>query len=601
MRLILVIIGLLSLCLPAICADPLLSDAAFDKIITVDYKGEALSDIVKVLSKQTELSIRTTSDTADQKVTILVDNMPVKDIMSGIATLFGWKWTIWTDGDKQTYLLYDPLRKEKDAIKQKALSDAWRNLYTKLVQLASDNRKTNSVDTTALMLYRTLSPKAKKEFLAGNQICFDSVSSNPNWLLPTDVSQAIVAAMSQYSSNDDDNGSQLYKSPDKCNICLSTTVSASKIEARASVAIHRMQDSSPNVGSSSISYPMLYTQKIEYPADTFKNILPQEPASDLLNKKATISKTDLMVEENSETGECSATRTDLFAALHNKLGLQIISDYYSSWGAFSGINEATLKQVLEGDTIGFPAYWGWDGKVLYLRVKDVWNADQREIPNRLLRPWQAAVKRQGYLGLDELAEISLLSGEQKQALFEDSERFGLGRYERNVMETEAALKFYGMLTSKQRKDIFAGMISPMELTTEQKSALSALIIDNLRGSMADRLGVYNKDGLSLDNPNLVCDDNGSPATSIRMDTNGLTRYSYKDSENNNCTISASTYEGAVAVLKQMKPSVDLNTLVPNSDINYKWIIQYQNMSESQGQITVKVVNKKPKRVKYKSS
>lgn len=601
MRLILVIIGLLALCLPAMCTDPMLNDVAFDKTITVDYKGEALSDIVKVLSKQTEVSIRTTSDIADQKVTILVDNMPVKDVMSGIATLFGLKWTVKTDDDKRIYLLYDPLRKEKDEIRQKALTDAWKKLDTKLVQLASDNRKVN-IETSALMLYRTLFPKAKKEFLAGNQICFSSASLTPEWLLRPDIVEAIVAATSRYVHNDEDSSqSQLYKSPDKCNISLYTAVSDSKIDAQAAVAVHKMHDA--RYAGSSITFPILYTQKIEYPSDMYKDILPHEPVGDLLSKKVTIGKAELAGVDNSEAGECSATRTDLLTAIHNKLGLQIISDYYSSWGAFSGINDATLKQILDGDTLGFPAYWGWDGKVLFSRVKDVSKADQREIPNRFLRPWQAAVKRQGYPGLDELAEMAWLSNEQKQALCEDSERLGLGKYEKNVQETDAALRFYALLTSKQRRDIFEEPISPIELTAEQKNALSAMVNSVNRFSTADRVGVYDKDGFSLDNPGLACDASGSPIASIRFSTNGLAMYSYKDSENNNCSITASSYEDAVEALKQMTPPVNLDTLVPNNNINIRWTLKYQNMSESQGQITIKVANKKPptKRIKYKSS
>ena len=96
MRLSLIILAILVIGVPAVGIDLLPDDAAFSKTITLNLRGEALSDVAKILSKVSEVNIRASRDTADQKITILVDKMPLKDVMNGIATLFGWSWTVKT-------------------------------------------------------------------------------------------------------------------------------------------------------------------------------------------------------------------------------------------------------------------------------------------------------------------------------------------------------------------------------------------------------------------------------------------------------------------------------------------------------------------------
>jgi len=58
-----------------------------------------------------------------------------------------------------------------------------------------------------------------------------------------------------------------------------------------------------------------------------------------------------------QIGACSATRTDLLAALHKKLGLQVISDYYSSWGPFMDAQDTTPEQLIKEFAPGLPANW----------------------------------------------------------------------------------------------------------------------------------------------------------------------------------------------------------------------------------------------------
>ena len=99
MRLLLVVV-LLVLCTVVLCDDSppeLPSDPALDKPVTFALKGEAISDVVKLLTKQTGVRFKTSKEVSDQKVTIFVDEKPLKEVMEGITTLFQWQWHVSTD------------------------------------------------------------------------------------------------------------------------------------------------------------------------------------------------------------------------------------------------------------------------------------------------------------------------------------------------------------------------------------------------------------------------------------------------------------------------------------------------------------------------
>jgi len=115
-------------------------------------------------------------DVADQKVTILVDSMPLRDVMNRVATLFGWSWTIEHEDDgHDIYVIYDPLKAKRDADRKEALDKLegpWREAGFAGSQRAGDKEFCKAL---ALLQYGSLSPDLRKH------ICPACVSATTMW------------------------------------------------------------------------------------------------------------------------------------------------------------------------------------------------------------------------------------------------------------------------------------------------------------------------------------------------------------------------------------------------------------------------------------
>lgn len=597
MRFTLIILVLLIIGLPSFGIELIPDDATFSKAVTMDSKGESLSDVVKVLSKAAGVSIRASEDVADQKVTILVDSMSIRDVMNGIATLYGWSWAVKASDDGDTYIIYDPLRTKREADRKEALDKAWKALGEKLDSLSYDAESADSIyDSIALLQYRSLSPRLREAFLSGMHIWFRTESPVPDYRPSQVVTGAfnnVQGRIQGMTSEERKNGAGWepdLEKPSSVMIKLSSVVGSNTIAARSLVFISY---DPPDSDESDIMPIMrnggeidLCVQEINYPQEDLKNILPNKPADELLGKKASISTADVIA-EGAAVGEgtsvCFATRTDLLTALHNKLGLQIISDYYSSWSPFQDVQDITVKQLIEEKRFpGLPADWGWDGKVLYMRVKDIRTADSREIPNRLLRPWQAVVKRQGFRGIEELAQAAaFLSNEQRQAISEDCFFLRLGKC-KEIDDPggwdNAVLRFYGLLTTKQKKNIFIGEVGVMELTLEQRSALAAL----LYSSNFLHTGLYNKDGLNMDEPQFIRGMWNAPVVKVQMTCSGSFIYVKPGDDVKSLLLRVSpkaTPDEAMAEAKaRLGEDADPQNVVAMGDIIYTLSMRDENYS-----------------------
>ncbi|MCE5323272.1 hypothetical protein LLG46_08145 [bacterium] len=617
MRLALIIISLLAICMPAAAVDLFSNDVAFSKTVTLDLKGEALSDVAKVLSKAAGVNIRPSKDVADQKVTILVDNMPLRNVMNHLAKLFGWSWTVKADDDGvDTYIIYDPLRQQREADRQEALDNAWQTLGAKLDSL-SYNAEDNAgfYKTLALQQFRSLSPELRKAYLSGMRICYSLATPNPAWRPSQLVMDEFSNAESQmqkptYKGNEDwSPWTPDPTTPSDVMIELYSAIDANLIVARCKVVVgYTHPDSNSGSGSMGIYSVVcgssrsagtsareggldLCDQEIDSPSETLQNTLPGKPADKLLSKKVSISSMELVDEgaiAEEKNGTCSATRTDLLAALHNRLGLQIFSDYYSSWVAFTDVQDTSVKQLIEEKLPGFAANCGWDGNLLYTRVKDVRTADAKEIPNRFLRPWQAVVKKQGYRGLEELAQAAaFLSGEQRQAISENCHYLKLG--ECNEVDDlggreNAVLRFYGLLTSKQKSEIFSGGVGAMGLTMEQRNALAAL----LYSSNPTRVGVYNNDGLNMNEPQVVRGPLGTQAVTIQMTCSGSFVYLKPgddiDSRVFELTVATTPEEALLAARNRLGSKADPQNVIAQNDIVYTMAVHYEGYNPAINQL-----------------
>src|SRR5262249_20242099 len=112
--------------------------------------------------------------------------------------------------------------------------------------------------------------------------------------------------------------------------------------------------------------------------------------------------------------EPRVTTGDVLEALHRATGLPIVSDYYTRLYKPAEVSARgqVLREVLDRLADTMRLRWKRDGEWLQFRTATYYDDHLKEVPNRLLAHWAAARRRQGFLSLDDLAEIAQLPDPQ---------------------------------------------------------------------------------------------------------------------------------------------------------------------------------------------
>jgi len=707
-RLLLVVV-LLVLCTVVLCDDSppeLPSDPALDKLVTLALKGEAISDVVKLLTKQTGVRFKTSKEVSDQKVTIFVDEKPLKEVMEGITTLFQWQWHVGADDEGTVYGLYDPYREKREENKRKCLEEAQKLLLSELARMAVNPEKTEAeldqppADWQAdiadnpiiqsepeiletikkmavrmerdkypllvpcLRVYNTLSPNLRQLLVEGYEICFSSESPEPEWKISDDILKQLESGirvvnkmeeefqrqlemeMQQTQSDPptpqpgwneeyiegeewdfedfegwEENSIHIFDEPDYENLILknvsitfSSNVKTSTIETKASLGFCWTDGTDENTLYEGRDID-LFTVCLQEEPVTEVDHLPKKDDDQILDTKVSINLDDLENENlptysqfwiDDEPEPKLVNKSDILSILHHKLGIQIISDHYSEYGLDYAVNvwqEMPIKQLLSSGLrdIGVDTYWGWDGNYLYTRWKNVREMDAAEIPNRLLRPWQAAVKRQGYLDIDDLSEIVMLTEPQMDNLMDCSAAFGFDMKNIQMAFNHGVfLKFYGALTSRHRHEMSTMQLMTMGLNSKELAALSEYMKEHYGFCLEGvRVGVY-KDGVRVDKP--MADPLIKLPTAIEMrrrDYVPVYEYCVATSETSReiGQVYADTYEEALVEFRMMHPKASPDCLTVKNCLQYEVNYYFDDLSSSSLNIDIPLPDDKKSRRK----
>lgn len=489
----------------------LLSDKVLEKPVTLSVKGEALCDIFPILREQTGVRFQVGRDIADQKATIYVDDKPLRQVMEGLSTLFGYHWTKKTFSTGDIYELWqeDSARRRLADEYTKAWESAWNaanadiELKAKLAAMSKEEResfrrritdsgKADSPEAKSQLealkwvedqlvgpsaaFFGKISAEARKTLQPGVKICYNTLSPESEWVLPEATAQALLDALRTHASNAISEGDLLSSGFD-----FACTETADAVDITATL--------SPTVGTAARGYSIsrmgtwLTHQSVSEYLPSAGPSLPRIADVSGLEQPISITFGDI-AEEAAQGGDSRSSlrvnRSDIIAIMHRKLGLQIISDHYSQWEAWNAPGDMTLLDIvraLDTSAPSFPiaelrATWGWDGKLLYMRTKDIWYSDALEIPNRLLRKWAASYRDRGDLDLYEQASIAALTREQFAQLERNREYLGL-RKDPGIPNT-SVLRLFGLMSEKQQKEALGGGTSVDRFTPEQRKALSQL-------------------------------------------------------------------------------------------------------------------------------
>lgn len=209
---------------PAFASLP--DDPALDKPVTLAAKGEALSDILQMLQQKTGVWLRISRDIADQNATVFVDEKPLRSVMSGLCTVFGYAWRVGSVREHPVYELCRTsasIRTEETNLSEKS-DRAWKELLSSLKQsldlsakspaeidrqlkadvddelMQDDEFRKLAVDslsgdeTRQLLRFVNGLPESTMNALrSGATVYFDSASPEAAWRLPSDLTSAMIA------------------------------------------------------------------------------------------------------------------------------------------------------------------------------------------------------------------------------------------------------------------------------------------------------------------------------------------------------------------------------------------------------------------------
>lgn len=494
-------------------ADAALPDKSLDKPVTLAIKGEALCDIMPILERQTGVRLRVGKEIADQKATIFVDDKPLRQVMEGLSTLFGYHWTkktfstgdiyeLWQD-EKSRQRLADRNAKAWEAAWKAAIADIEFKSRLAVMskeerdvlrrQLSDGSRATLPEAKTQLEAIRSveqdpflgagarifsgISPEALDMLRPGVKIIYNSLSPESEWVLPEDRARALLEAMNTHGTG---------WLPDGDIASIGVTFSCAENQRAVDITAilaPTVRTAPRSFSTSNMATWLTYQRVFEYlPSEHVS--LPKAADLTALQKPVTIGLEDIVKETGREPESGTspkANRTDILAILHRKLGLQVISDHYSQWQIWRALSDTTAIEILKTfdsplpnvPVYEAPATWGWDGKLLCMRTKDIWYSDAAEIPNRLLRKWASSYRDRGYLDLFEQAEIAALTAERSAQLMMNREHLGL-RKDTGTASTPA-LRLFGLLSDRQQREALASGARVNAFAPEQHRALSALL------------------------------------------------------------------------------------------------------------------------------
>lgn len=584
----------------AFSADVLLpKDKPLDALVTLDVKGESLTDLMKILENKTRVRLKASREVADQKVTIFVDDKPLRDIMLALADLFGYRWGWKEIEGRKVYTIWQD-RKSRETLEdqwKKAVDKAWDDIDA---QIAKEMQKAlggadKSDKTACVLLYKRFPSAVVDAFRNGMHICYSSLTDEEEWKLPEEIRRQILDKRkdlpnlgskieSTTSISSGSVGTVTFGTGDNdesiVGIELCNSINRRAVQINASII------NSSHLAGSGMSIPIISSRVSDFIPQP-KESLPEMTTDEMLGKKISITGADVAKEsaipEIVGDSKIYANRSDLLAILHKKVGLQTIADHYSMWNNWKPITDASVLGVINSfkDDYYLGANMRWDGKLLLARTKDILGSDEAEIPDRILKPIQKVYQTQGWLGLDDMAQLNILNNEQISS-FRLNSRF-LGFDQIQQFTWSPALAFYGILSVMQRKDLLDRSLSVNTLNEGQRQVLSRFLSEDseLSSYRLDRIGIY-KDGKRVDMPQTQVENNDPVSVQLLSSASDNPIYYYKDRtypRPNASRINASSFDEAWKSVQNEHPDALKENLYMMIRTNYTMVALFQDGSD----------------------
>lgn len=422
--------------------------------ITLALKGNSLEEFCQAFEKETGVQVRPARGVADEKLTVFVEDTPARDVMRAVARLFGYFWSRSGAEGAYRYEVYQDLKSQlaEEEMRNRDLNaallavDMGMQEYAGLVDLTLDQLKARAATAVGkekerlerllhggwgvVQAYRRLSPAEIAALRAGESLTFSTENAAPGRQLPPEWRSTLFATSGTQEL--DLRTGQPVEVGDLPDARVVVDLRLKRSELGQMTLEGSAGAFSPSTGlGGGITRPLVVGQNpsVADPDNAranaalrdkppFTRVVTLRPEPHCPNLKrwypfGTTFGSGAPNEGAMEAPKPHVASAEMWEEIHRRTGQPIIADYYSRQYDLQAVTleRGTLFEALcrAGDRMG--ARWHQDGNVILCRSTSYFWDKLKEVPNRLIRRWQADAA-EGGLPLRDLLEMASLSEAQ---------------------------------------------------------------------------------------------------------------------------------------------------------------------------------------------
>ena len=447
-----------------------LVDPRLQREVSLHLKSASLEELCTELKEQTRVDLGATAGVRDEKVTVLVKDMPARNVLRAVARLFGYVWARSGEDGEYRYSLTQTL---SDRLAEEEL----RNRDTRAALLALDDQLARFAPLTGLrreelkrrlpgstpeqkkqialllkgagwgglQVYTHLVPRDLAQLRAGREVQFGIKGGQPDYQLPPAWEQPLLDGMQMTLAGSDGffnpaqkpgaypiiglklNRSELgrmtlessaavfWRGDEGVDQGVGSTEVLATAQSPSVAAPHNAELNRALRGQSAFTRTVSIRPKPSCPRSEPRT--PQALAAMTAEERARLLAAEEREAQDPQDGDVPAphvTTADVWEAVHEATGMPVVADSYMRLYPRSATlrERTTLFEALNGlgDTLGLR--WKQDGGVLLGRSTSYFWDKLKEVPNRSLKRWRESAERAGGLPLGDLLSMTSSPDEQ---------------------------------------------------------------------------------------------------------------------------------------------------------------------------------------------
>jgi hypothetical protein len=193
-------------------------DARLFQKVTLQLKGASVEELCRELERQTRVRLRPSRGVRDEKATVLVKDLPARDVMRAVARLFGFLWARTGEEGSYRYELTQDLRSQlaEQEMRNRDLHDALlaldarmeayrpylelspQQLKQRLAQAKGAERqllaRVHGPQWAGMQVYHRLTPAERAALGQGQSLRFSSDNARPDRRMPDEWLKPLLDA-----------------------------------------------------------------------------------------------------------------------------------------------------------------------------------------------------------------------------------------------------------------------------------------------------------------------------------------------------------------------------------------------------------------------